>query len=136
MYTMNDYIYIYIYIIISLSLISLFLYIWVETRVQRLRDWRHTVGSVIEIVRLKTTYHGPQCTQICVKHRGYGFIKCEISKHTISTVFSQPLRDGVSTVCLPRTVETPNRCAMGVKRSGFLRERNTHKSFTLVARVR
>ena len=35
--------------------------------------------------------HGPQCTGVCVKIGGYGFIEFEISNSTISAVFRQPL---------------------------------------------
>ena len=38
-----------------------------------LRGWWSTVGSPVEILWLKKTYHGPQFTDICVKHRGVRF---------------------------------------------------------------
>ena len=47
-----------------------------------LRGWRNTVGSLIEIVWLKKTVHGPQCTGICVNHIG-------VFNSTISTVLFQ-----------------------------------------------
>ena len=39
---------------------------------------------------VKQNYHGPQCTGVRVRHRGYGFIEFEISNSTISIVFRQP----------------------------------------------
>ena len=39
-------------------------------RLARMRDWRNTIGNLIESVWLNKDYHGPRFTGICAKHRG------------------------------------------------------------------
>ena len=49
-----------------------------------LRDWRNTVGNLIEYFWTPTSYHGPQFAGVCVERRGVQFHRIQDFKQYYS----------------------------------------------------